>query len=118
MWRRSVGGQAESTAAVPPAAGAPGKRTALADARIVVQQPGFAEPVQGQPSDLNVHAKELLRMRTVTAGLLERHTEQDAERITADIERDRVFDAEEARAYGLVDRVLESREGSSSALAG
>ncbi|MCX4552486.1 ATP-dependent Clp protease proteolytic subunit [Streptomyces sp. NBC_01387] len=107
-------GQAASTAAVLLAAGAPGKRTALPGARVVVQQPAFDEPVQGQLSDLDIHARELLRVRTVVADLLARHTGQSADRIAADIERDQVFDAARAREYGLVDQVLDSRKQSAA----
>ncbi|WP_406116027.1 ATP-dependent Clp protease proteolytic subunit [Streptomyces sp. NBC_01014] len=107
-------GQAASTAAVLLAAGAPGKRTALPGARVVVQQPAFDEPVQGQLSDLDIHARELLRVRTVVADLLARHTGQPADRIAADIERDQVFDAARAREYGLVDQVLDSRKQSAA----
>ncbi|WP_326695290.1 ATP-dependent Clp protease proteolytic subunit [Streptomyces sp. NBC_01766] len=107
-------GQAASTAAVLLAAGAPGKRTALPGARVVVQQPAFDEPVQGQLSDLDIHARELLRVRTVVADLLARHTGQPADRIAADIERDHVFDAARAREYGLVDQVLDSRKQSAA----
>lgn len=107
-------GQAASTAALLLAAGAPGKRMALPGARIVVQQPAFGELLQGQPSDLAIQAQELLRLRTQLAGMLVRHTGQDAERIAADLERDKIFDAEEARAYGLVDHVIENRKASLS----
>jgi ATP-dependent Clp protease protease subunit len=107
-------GQAASTAALLLAAGAPGKRMALPGARIVVQQPAFEEPLRGQPSDLDIQAQELLRLRAQLAGMLVRHTGQDAERIAADLERDKIFDAEGARAYGLVDHVIENRKTSLS----
>ncbi|MFF3324879.1 ATP-dependent Clp protease proteolytic subunit [Streptomyces sp. NPDC002889] len=107
-------GRAASTAAVLLAAGAPGKRMALPGARIVVQQPSFEEPLRGQPSDLEIHAQELLRLRTQVAGMLVRHTGQPAERITADLERDKIFNATEARAYGLVDHVVDNRKTSLS----
>lgn len=109
-------GQAVSTAAVLLAAGAPGKRMALPGARIVLQQPGFDEPVQGQPSDLAIHAEELLRQRAMVAGILVRHTGQDDERVAADIDRDTILDAAGAQAYGLVDHVVRNRKTSLSAL--
>ncbi|MBT2369992.1 ATP-dependent Clp protease proteolytic subunit [Streptomyces sp. ISL-10] len=105
-------GQATSTAAVLLAAGAPGKRMALPGARIVVQQPAVEEPLRGQPSDLEIHAAELLRLREQLATMLVRHTGQDAERIAADLERDKIFDADAAMAYGLVDHVVRSRKAS------
>lgn len=103
-------GQAASTAAVLLAAGAPGKRSALPGARVVVQQPAVEEPLRGQPSDLEIHAAELLRLREQLAAMLVRHTGQGAERIAADLERDRIFDAGAAKAYGLVDHVIGSRK--------
>lgn len=107
-------GQVASTAALLLCAGAPGKRMALPGARIVLQQPGFEEPLQGQPSDLEIQAQELLRLRTQLAGMLVRHTGQTSERINADLERDKIFDAEDARAYGLVDHVIKNRKTSLS----
>ncbi|MGW0699984.1 ATP-dependent Clp protease proteolytic subunit [Streptomyces sp. NPDC002867] len=105
-------GQAASTAAVLLAAGTPGKRSALPGARVVVQQPAVEEPLRGQPSDLEIHAAELLRLREQLAAMLVRHTGQGAEHIAADLERDRIFDAEAAKAYGLVDHVIGSRKAS------
>lgn len=105
-------GQAASTAAVLLAAGAPGKRMALPGARVVVQQPAIEEPLRGQPSDLEIHAQELLRLRTQLTQMLVRHTGQDAGRIAADLERDKIFDAEDAKAYGLVDHVIRNRKTS------
>lgn len=104
-------GQAASTAALLLAAGTPGKRTALPGARILIQQPAIEEPLRGQPSDLDIHARELLRLREQLAGLLVRHTGQGPERIAADLERDKIFDATQAKAYGLVDHVLPTRRG-------
>jgi len=107
-------GQAASTAALLLAAGAPGKRMALPGARVVLQQPGIEEPLQGQPTDLEIQAQELLRLRAQLSAMLVRHTGQDAERIAADIERDTILNAEDARAYGLVDHVIENRKSSMS----
>ncbi|MFF3457704.1 ATP-dependent Clp protease proteolytic subunit [Streptomyces sp. NPDC002730] len=105
-------GQAASTAALLLAAGAPGKRMALPGARIVVQQPAIEEQLRGQPSDLEIEAQELLRLRAQLAGMLVRHTGQTPERIAADLERDKIFDAEDAKAYGLVDHVIKNRKTS------
>ncbi|MFE8976279.1 ATP-dependent Clp protease proteolytic subunit [Streptomyces cyaneofuscatus] len=102
-------GQACSYAAVLLAAGAPGRRHALPGARVVIQQPALAEPLRGQPSDLEIHARELVRTRELFTDMVVRHTGRTAERVTADIERDTILDAEAARAYGLVDHVVENR---------
>nr|WSZ94827.1 ATP-dependent Clp protease proteolytic subunit [Streptomyces sp. NBC_00857] len=105
-------GQAASTAAVLLAAGAPGKRMALPGARILVRQPAVEDPVQGQPSDLAIHADEMLRLRALLESLLVRHTGRSAERIAEDIERDKIFTAADAKAYGLIDHVVENRRTS------
>ncbi|WP_312018568.1 ATP-dependent Clp protease proteolytic subunit [Streptomyces sp. I05A-00742] len=102
-------GQAASAAAVLLAAGTPGKRSVLPHARVLIGQPYLAEPMRGQPSDLALHAEELLRRRTVQAGLLARYTGRDTERILADTDRDAIFEAEAAVAYGLADQVIGSR---------
>ncbi|WP_103535136.1 ClpP family protease [Streptomyces sp. SM11] len=91
------------------AAGAKGRRHALPGARVVIQQPALEEPMRGQPSDLEIHARELVRTREMFAAMLVRHTGQTAERITTDIERDTILDAKAAAAYGLVDHVVGSR---------
>ncbi|MGW8761353.1 ATP-dependent Clp protease proteolytic subunit [Streptomyces sp. NPDC055815] len=108
-------GQAASTAAVLLAAGTPGKRHALPGARITLRQPAMEEPLQGQPSDLDIHARELLRLRALVAGMLTEYTGQDRERIDADIDRLTVLDAPAALAYGLVDHVLTSRRDAGAA---
>ncbi|MGW2015194.1 ATP-dependent Clp protease proteolytic subunit [Streptomyces sp. NPDC001927] len=108
-------GQAVSTAAVLLAAGAPGKRLALPGARVVLQQPATDEPLQGQPSDLDIQARELIRMRAMMAGMLVTHTGQDLERIDADIDRTTVLDAPGATAYGVVDHVVQNRGASGGA---
>jgi ATP-dependent Clp protease protease subunit len=105
-------GQAGSSAALLLAAGAPGRRHALPGARVVVQQPALPEPLQGQPSDLEIEARELVRIREQLTRLLARHTGRTAERIAADIDRDLILDAPGAKAYGLVDHVLENRKTS------
>ncbi|MFD4506205.1 ATP-dependent Clp protease proteolytic subunit [Streptomyces sp. NPDC058457] len=105
-------GQAGASAAVLLAAGTPGKRSMLPGARIVLQQPSLPEPVRGQPSDLAIQAEELDRVRTLLEGMLVRHTGRTAEQVHRDLERDLVLDAQEALAYGLVDRVVPSRRSS------
>ncbi|HCA87557.1 MAG TPA: ATP-dependent Clp protease proteolytic subunit [Streptomyces sp.] len=102
-------GQAASSAAVLFAAGTPGKRLMLPGSRVLIHQPSLAEPARGQADDLEIQANELLRMRALLEELLVRHTGQPAERIAADIERDKIFTAEEAVAYGLADRIVGSR---------
>lgn len=102
-------GQAGAAAAVLLAAGAPGKRHALPGARVVVQQPELSEPVQGQPSDLEIEARELARMRDTQIGMLARHTGRPAEQIAADTERDLILDAAGAQDYGLVDHIVQRR---------
>jgi ATP-dependent Clp protease protease subunit len=103
-------GQAASSAAVLLAAGAPGKRMATPGARVLIRQPSFDDVVQGQASDLEIQAREITRMREQLEMFLERHTGQDSGRIRADIERDTIFDAEAALAYGLVDQLTLSRK--------
>ncbi|MFD3512970.1 ATP-dependent Clp protease proteolytic subunit [Streptomyces sp. NPDC058657] len=107
-------GQALDCAAVLLAAGTPGKRLALPGARIALSQPSLDEPLRGRPSDLEIHARELLRQRALTAGMLARHTGRPAEEIEAGFDRTKVLDATEAVAYGLVDRIVENRRGASS----
>ncbi|MFC8507900.1 ATP-dependent Clp protease proteolytic subunit [Streptomyces sp. NPDC057411] len=102
-------GQAVGPAAVLLAAGAPGRRLALPGARIVLQQPAMDEPLRGQPSDLDIHARELLRQRELIVGLLAEHTGQSRGRTESDIDRTTVLDAPAALAYGLVDHVVQSR---------
>ncbi|QKV91188.1 ATP-dependent Clp protease proteolytic subunit [Streptomyces sp. NA02950] len=108
-------GQAASSAAVLLAAGTPGKRLALPGARVLLHQAAFGEPVQGSTSDLAIQAAELLRSQALLEELLARHTGRSVEEIRADIDRDRIFDAPAAVAYGLVDRLTESRGGPDAA---
>ncbi|MEU6663447.1 ATP-dependent Clp protease proteolytic subunit [Streptomyces sp. NPDC046821] len=102
-------GQASSAAAVLLAAGTPGKRAVLPGARVLLRQPELPEPAQGQPTDLEIQARELVRMRAQLEELLARHTGQSRERVGADIERDTILRAQDAVEYGLVDRVVENR---------
>ncbi|MEU2184469.1 ATP-dependent Clp protease proteolytic subunit [Streptomyces thermolilacinus] len=104
-------GQAVSTAAVLLAAGTPGKRAALPGARVQLRQPQLAEPLRGQPTDLDLQARELTRQHEMLVGLLARHTGRDREQVAADLDRDLFLDAPGAREHGLVDHVLRTREG-------
>jgi ATP-dependent Clp protease protease subunit len=108
-------GQAASAAAVLLAAGTPGKRMITPGARVLIHQPSLGDVVQGDISDLEIQANELLRTREQLETLLARHTGQDVGRIRTDIERDRVFDAEGAASYGLVDKLTTSRKSNTPA---
>ncbi|MBE6102590.1 MAG: ATP-dependent Clp endopeptidase proteolytic subunit ClpP [Selenomonas ruminantium] len=97
-------GQAASMGSLLLAAGAKGKRYALPLARIMIHQPlGGA---QGQSTDIQIQAKEILRLREVGNDILMRHTGQDRDKINQDTERDNFMSAEEAKAYGLIDEVI------------
>lgn len=105
-------GQAASAAAVLLAAGAPGKRLALPNARILIHQPAMGGQGGGQASDIEIQANEILRMREWLEETLAHHSGRDKEQISRDIERDKILTARDALAYGLVDQVLESRKES------
>jgi ATP-dependent Clp protease, protease subunit len=98
-------GQAASAAAVILAAGSKGKRMALPNSRILIHQPAV-ESGYGQSSDLEIQAREILRMRAAMEQILAAHTGQDEEQVRRDTERDKFFTAHEAKEYGLVDEVL------------
>jgi len=98
-------GQAASAAAVILAAGTTGKRVALPNARILIHQPA-TEGGYGQSTDMEIQAREILRMRTAMEVILARHTGKDDETVRRDIERDKFLTAEEARDYGMIDEVL------------
>lgn len=102
-------GQAASAAAVLLAAGSPGRRLAVPNARVLIHQPAI-EGVYGQVSDLEIQAAEISRMRRLLEETLARHTGQPVERIRRDIERDKILTAEEAKEYGFVDEILQSRK--------
>jgi ATP-dependent Clp protease, protease subunit len=102
-------GQAASAAAVLLAAGTPGKRFALPNTRVLVHQPA-TEGFYGQVSDLEIQAGEISRMRKLLEVTLSRHTGQPLEQVRADIERDKIFTAEEAKAYGIIDDIVQSRK--------
>jgi ATP-dependent Clp protease protease subunit len=101
-------GQAASAAAVLLAAGTKGKRFALQNARILIHQPSGEG--QGQVTDLEIQANEIMRMRGLLEDILSRHTGQGIEKIRADIERDTILTAAQAKEYGIVDEVITSRK--------
>jgi ATP-dependent Clp protease protease subunit len=103
-------GQAASMGALLLTAGAKGKRFALPHSRIMIHQPlgGF----QGQASDFDIHAREILKMRDQLNKVLAHHTGQDVEKVAKDTDRDNFMGASEARDYGLIDTVLDSRTAS------
>ena len=100
-------GQAASMAAVLLAAGAPGKRFALPYARVMIHQPSGGS--QGQAADIEIQAKEILRLKDILNRILVQHTGQPLKRIAADTDRDFFMSAEEAVRYVLVDRVIDKR---------
>jgi len=107
-------GQAASAAAVLLAAGAKGKRFALPHARVLLHQPWGG--VGGQASDIELQAKEILRMRDLLNGIIADDTGQDAERVASDTDRDFIMTAAEAVVYGVVDEVISTRDVSLEAV--
>ena len=103
-------GQAASAAAILLAGGAKGKRYALEHARILIHQP-YSEG-GGQGSDIEIQAREIMRMRTLLEEMLVKHSVKSAEEVTKDIERDKILTAAEAVEYGLIDQVMVSRKAS------
>jgi ATP-dependent Clp protease protease subunit len=112
----TVLGQAASAAAVIAAAGTPGKRLALQNARVLIHQPSAGEGGRGQASDIEIQAAEVLRMRTWLEETLAAHSNRTQEQVNNDIERDKILSAEEALEYGLIDQVLTSRKNVQAAL--
>lgn len=102
-------GQAASMGAVLLAAGAPKKRFALPNSRIMIHQPWMGG-LQGQATDIEIQAKEILRMRSILNGILVKHTEQPLERIEKDVERDYIMNAEQSKEYGIIDEVISKRQ--------
>ena len=105
-------GQAASAAAVLLAAGTPGKRFALPNARVLIHQPALAAGDYGQASDIEIQANEVLRMRSWLEETWAKHSGKTPEQVRKDIERDKILTAAEAKEYGLIDEVLESRKSS------
>jgi ATP-dependent Clp protease protease subunit len=102
-------GQAASMGAVLLAAGTPKKRFALPNSRIMIHQPWMGG-LQGQATDIEIHAKEILRMRSILNDILVNHTGQPLARIEKDVERDYMMGAEQAREYGIIDEVISKRQ--------
>jgi ATP-dependent Clp protease protease subunit len=100
-------GQAASMAAVLLAAGTPGKRFSLPNARLLIHQP--LGGVSGQASEIEIHAREILRMRHALNEILRKHTKQSIDRIERDTDRDFIMTAAQAKEYGLVDHVIDKR---------
>ena len=108
-------GQAASAAAVLLAAGTKGKRLALPNSRILIHQPAISgEGTYGQSSDLEIQAKEILRIRSMMEHMIAENTGQTVEQVSRDVERDKYLTAQEAIAYGLIDEVLPSLKGLTS----
>ena len=99
-------GQAASMGALLLAAGTSGKRFALPNSRILIHQPAMAG-LSGQATDIDIHAKEILRMREMTNLILCKHTGQDLKKIEQDVERDYIMNAEQAKEYGIIDLIIE-----------
>ncbi|MEO7746623.1 MAG: ATP-dependent Clp protease proteolytic subunit [Actinomycetota bacterium] len=107
-------GQAASAAAVILGAGAPGKRYALPNARILIHQPALGGGEYGQASDIEIQANEVLRMRTWLEETLAKHSGRTMDQVRKDIERDKILTADQAKEYGLIDEVLASRKASNA----
>jgi ATP-dependent Clp protease protease subunit len=99
-------GQAASMAALLLAAGEKGKRFTLPHARVLIHQPSLGG-LSGQATDIDIQAREILRMREITSNILVRHTGQPIERIQKDVERDYIMTAEQSKEYGIVDQIIE-----------
>ena len=102
-------GQAASMGAVLLAAGAPKKRFSLPNARILIHQPWLGG-LQGQATDIEIHAKEILRMRSILNDILVKHTNQALDRIEKDLDRDYIMGAGQAKEYGIIDEVISKRQ--------
>jgi len=98
-------GQAASLGAILLAAGSAGKRFALPHARIMLHQPWGG--LSGQASDIDIHAREILRLRSITNRILSKHTKKSVETIDVDTSRDHFMDAPEAKAYGIIDEIMD-----------
>ena len=102
-------GQAAMAAAVLLAAGTPGKRMALPNSRVLIEQPS-SEGLSGQVSDLEIQSREIQRMRTLLETTLAKHVHRTAEQVRQDIERNKILNAEQAKKYGFVDEILPYRK--------
>ena len=102
-------GQAASMAALLLAAGAPGKRFALPNSRILIHQPSMSG-LSGQATDIDIQAREILRLREEMNKILARHTGQTIEKVQTDVDRDYIMTAGQAKDYGIVDQVISKKE--------
>ncbi len=102
-------GQAASMAALLMAAGAKGKRYGLPNSRFLLHQPSISG-LAGQATDIDIHAREILRMREKLNEILARHTGKSPETVSKDVERDFILDADQAKDYGLVDEIIYKKE--------
>lgn len=98
-------GQAASMAALLLSAGSPGKRLALPNSRILIHQPSMGGR-SGEATDIDIHAREILRMREITSQLLSKHSGQKLEKVEKDVERDFIMNAQQATDYGIVDDII------------
>jgi len=98
-------GQAASMGAVLLAAGAPKKRFALPNSRILIHQP-LMSGLSGQATDIDIHAREILRMREILNQILARHSGQQLEKVEKDVERDFIMNAEQSKEYGIIDDII------------
>ena len=110
-------GQAASMAAVLMAAGAAGKRYSLPNARFLIHQP-LAYGMQGQATDIEIHARDLVRLKERISQILATHTGQPIEKVAKDTERDYILEAEDAKKYGLVDAIYHRRDDTALKAAG
>ena len=99
-------GQAASMGALLMAAGTSGKRFALPNSRILIHQPAMSG-LSGQATDIDIHAREILRMREMTNKILSKHTGRDLKKIEKDLDRDYIMNAEQAKEYGIIDLIIE-----------
>ena len=102
-------GQAASMGALLLAAGEPGKRFALPNSRILIHQPSMSG-LSGQATDIDIHAREILRLREAMNQILAKHTQQSIDKIKNDVERDFIMTAPQAKEYGIVDQVISKKE--------
>jgi ATP-dependent Clp protease protease subunit len=108
-------GQAASTSAMLIAAGAAGKRFALPSARLLITQPSLQQ-ISGQAADIEIHAREILRLRSLVSEILAKHTGRSSERVERDIERDLILSASQALDYGLIDVIQQPRTDKAEAV--
>jgi ATP-dependent Clp protease, protease subunit len=98
-------GQAASMAALLLSAGAPGKRLALPNSRILIHQPSMGD-LSGEATDIDIQAREILRMREITSQVLSKHSGQKLEKVEKDVERDFIMNAQQAKEYGIIDDII------------